>query len=112
MFFMAFLLNRLSASAHLVAQGGLKHPPWRRPGQAASGSIPNRAFTLTNATPTFLPKKIEDLRELNQYPAQGHVIVFDIPLVIVCNALLLCRDQQRCGSLPVFLRQPSSLQSR
>jgi hypothetical protein len=32
--------------------------------------------------------------------------------VIVCNALLLCRDQQRCGSLPVFLRQPSSLQSR
>jgi muconolactone delta-isomerase len=44
MFFMAFLLIRLSASAHLVAQGGLKHPLWRRPGQAASGSIPNRSF--------------------------------------------------------------------
>ena len=35
-----------------------------------------------------------------------------LALVIVCHALFLCRDQQRCGSLPVFLRQPSSLRSR
>ena len=35
--------------SRVVAQGGLKHPPWRSHGQATSGSIPNRSFTATRS---------------------------------------------------------------
>jgi hypothetical protein len=66
MFFMAFLLIRLSASAHLVAQGGLKHPLWRRPGQAASGSIPNRSFAAGDHRHDHANRAVSKVRAVAQ----------------------------------------------